>query len=304
MKSNLKTIGLLAVALLWCAQTKADHLLYATDGQALYTVDLDTGERTFQSDGPLQWLASPAFDEPHHTVLRVEGNTPGGWGWLPADGAHWYWGNPTTGDHDGPFPATLSMDYSLGETGLSFSNVVVYAPTTQHLYAIGVWYPDPCCYNFAVALVDHHNQPPLAWWLGGGPYFEGIVISIAAAFDPVSGFIVVAYNQQGTAYSPSSVFLWPFDLTISTSAGATVPNWWLEVQLPDVCVVQALAVDPATANLYAVVTYEQSPTLSQLIKVTPRIDVAIGSRLVDFTSIAVWPYAPWQMTFANGKYVQ
>src|SRR5438552_3316362 len=89
----------------------AEDLLYATDGKQLFTVDLQTGATTFVSDGPLQWIASPAFDEEHHTRLWVSGfpreDPTFGAVWSAADGAEFSWGNPFTGDHDGPYPATL-----------------------------------------------------------------------------------------------------------------------------------------------------------------------------------------------------
>src|SRR5437588_9985654 len=90
----------------------AEDLLYATDGKAIYTVDLGTGSLTFQSDGPLQWLASPGFDELHHTVLSVQGFPRDlgtlGTRWLASDGGQFSWANPFTGNRGGPYPATLS----------------------------------------------------------------------------------------------------------------------------------------------------------------------------------------------------
>src|SRR5436853_111872 len=65
-------VKVLLVCLAFPAFVSADDLLYASDGKQLFTVDLQTGATTFVSDGPLQWLASPTFDEKHHTRLWVK----------------------------------------------------------------------------------------------------------------------------------------------------------------------------------------------------------------------------------------
>src|SRR5437879_3324472 len=107
--------AMLAVALLASAvlSAHADDLLYASDGKQLFTVDLQTGALTFISDGPLQWIASPAFDEEHHTRLWISGfprdlGFPFGTRSVIGDGAEFTWGNPITGDRGGPYPATVS----------------------------------------------------------------------------------------------------------------------------------------------------------------------------------------------------
>src|SRR6266446_6706323 len=93
-----------------------EDLLYARVDNQLFTVDTQTGVLTFVSDGPLQWLASPTFDEAHHTTL-----------W-PGYGPTYTWGNPFTGQSGGPYPATLSYNYT--ELSVIF-DAAVYVPSTE-----------------------------------------------------------------------------------------------------------------------------------------------------------------------------
>jgi hypothetical protein len=63
----------ISVWLLVPAIALADDLLYATDGTALYTVDLQTGALTFQTNGPLgqqrgQWVGSRYNLIPWHST--------------------------------------------------------------------------------------------------------------------------------------------------------------------------------------------------------------------------------------------
>jgi hypothetical protein len=80
-----KTVSAIFVWLAFACTGSANDVLYATDGKQLFTVALQTGALTFQSDGPLQWIASPAFDEPHYTRF-----------WATV--GSYTWGNPFTGE--------------------------------------------------------------------------------------------------------------------------------------------------------------------------------------------------------------
>jgi hypothetical protein len=177
-------------------------------------------------------VASPAFDQQNHTRLFIEGNTPGEIGWLPSGGVTYYFGDPCTGQYDGPYPASITVQREVNEPGLSYSDVVVYAQSTQRLYALGIWTPYPGWINFAVARLDQFNGPPLNnnVWVGGAPEFpsDGKVTSMAAAFDPVSGLIVVAFTMSGDVWLPGDLLLpgnwlyfWRFDPVFGSS---TLPD--------------------------------------------------------------------------------
>jgi hypothetical protein len=132
-----KLLCSIVVCLLFVGIGLADDILYATDGTALYTVDLITGALTFQSDGSLKWIASPAFDEEHHTRFWV-GDAAGDYIYIQGTGPHaimYHYGNPFTGEYAGPYPALGSAppvqyceESHTGYTLLDFHYAYTYQP--------------------------------------------------------------------------------------------------------------------------------------------------------------------------------
>ncbi len=155
-KRIVRTIAACVVWLACVGAASADDLLYATDGKQLFTIDLQTGAQTFVSDGPLQWIATPAFDEEHHTTLWIDPIGPRGEG-----GVQYFYGNPFTGDRGGPYPTTISFPSESG--GPWVNNRAVYAPTTQRLYTVAVLNTVPQEIPFPI-MVDQYNGPALPNW--------------------------------------------------------------------------------------------------------------------------------------------
>jgi hypothetical protein len=168
----------------------ADDLLYATDGTSLFTVDLTSGSLTFQSDGPLQWIASPAFDEDHHTrfFFSAPQNSFIGWSY---DHIPYIWGDPFTGV-TGDGTATLSQGpaSSVDDWFDPITTLCAYAPTTQRLYLVG-YHVDP---ELRVIMADQLAGPRVDWVAGDVP--RGAWIEVPAmAFDPTTNCIAVAINS-------------------------------------------------------------------------------------------------------------
>ncbi len=99
----LRTILVAGILLGTGSVAWAEDLLYVRTDNKLYTCDTQTGELTYLTDGTLQWIASPSFDEPHHTALYVVPGTA-----TNKDGAY-FWGNPVTGESHGPYESTLRI---------------------------------------------------------------------------------------------------------------------------------------------------------------------------------------------------
>jgi hypothetical protein len=186
----MRRLMLLVMCWLWAAMAQAGDLLYATDGSALFTVDQATGARTFVSDGPLKWLCSPSFDEQHHTRF-----------WS-CDGGYCFV-NPFTGERGGPYPWSISFNHYPGGDPLSLPGGgcmtdIVYAPTTQRLYAIAWWWEFGST-DGTVAMpimFDQFNGPAVENW--GGAYYLDLPwergFLTATAFDPTSGMILVGVS--------------------------------------------------------------------------------------------------------------
>jgi hypothetical protein len=282
---------MICVALVWLlvlANVTADDVLYATFGGALYTVDTQTGATTFVSDGPLQWLASPAFDEPHHTRLWIADRHNS------AYGESYSWGNPFTGQSGGPYPATISYNDSAFSVWLT--RLAVYAPTTERLYTIGSDGQTPSI--LVPIMIDQYEGPALPNWGRSLSLLWSVVGVTAIAFDPDSGLILVAVAVSSGGIPERHSFLLAFD---------PVTGLWADhspLQIPDppdpeygyrlAVFVDALAVEPATGDLYFVSHkgfYATTMTFA-------RIDRASGTMI----SIAEFPLDSWSMTFADGRY--
>jgi hypothetical protein len=311
METMLKTRPVrtlvLAVAALCCLIAPAraeEQLLYMSDGQALYTIDLNTGALTFQSDGPLQWLASPTFDEAHHTRLWVEGfptddNPPYGIQWLVGQGAQFSWGNPFTGEFGGPYPATLSYCWNItmpriGDSIDFRSRPVVYAPATQRVYTIGHSHYGGQNGGYVPLLIDQYNGPALPDW--GHPdigYWSYEQIT-TLAFDSVSGLILVAYTgSDGGLYRGHGV------RTLDPVTGSWGPffNAPLPYENELSTSILSLAVEAATGDLYFLVTKGFYPPYLMTLM---RRERTTGQE----SAIATYERANWSMTFADARYVQ
>lgn len=283
------------------AAAHADDLLYASDGKQLFTVDLQTGATTFVSDGPLQWIASPAFDEPHHTRLWIEGfprdlGFPFGTAWVAQDGAQFSWGNPFTGDSGGPYPATVSYFGSSWGEGkiILFGRDAVYAPTTEKLYTIGQDFIVPGDPIYILIMIDPYNGPALpdwgGWFIGS---FWDVEQQTALAFDSTSGLILQAYSgtsdDGGRGYGIRAIAILPHQGSDPVPPVSTEPF----------TSITAMAVEPATGDLYFL------RVQTELFQTTTTMTFMHRERTTgQETPIAELPLASWSMTFADAKYIQ
>jgi hypothetical protein len=308
-----------------------EHLLYASDGQWLFTVDPRTGELTFQTDGPArQWIADPAFDEERHTRFWIVGNEARDLGWNPFAGAQYYWGNPTTGQTDGPLPATVTppaigkhpdgnngwIDDDPSQLSMFANGPVVYDPSRERLYAPGLWKDQTQFtltdwgHRLVFAEIDQFNGPKRdaehgGFWVGYAAIVTGTVRSLAATFDPIGKTIVFGSTFDSDSFtSRNTVSLSEFDP--DSSFGIFRPERAFSMKIwfsssfnpmPDVFL-QALAVDPKSGALYALFYIpSHDPNRVYLGMITPYPYVTINL-------IRDWPYRQWHMAFASEKYIR
>src|SRR5438132_9809984 len=219
------------------AGVRADDLLYARcltpDGKtALFTVDLQTGERTFVSDGPIKEIANPAFDEPHHTILYP-------FAWLTVPNPQYYFLNPFTAEFGGPYLATLS--YPGQDPEVDGFEVDVYAPTTQRLYTV-TWLfdPTPNATRLCPTMWDQFAGPKLLNW---GSYASAELLPpgsdgypTAATFDPLTGMILVSVGTGLAVLDPVSGY------------------WQQPIAFAEYQDIRAMAAEPTTGDIYYVRT--------------------------------------------------
>jgi hypothetical protein len=324
----------ISVWLLFSAPVSADDLLYASDGKQLFTVDLQTGAMTFQSDGPLQWIASPAFDEQHHTRLWVSGNQPGGYGWLAEGGASYTWGNPITGETGGPLPAAMTYasaaQIAAGTSVSYFNEPVVYAPTTQRLYAIGeigifrageMLPIESAGEPVTLGLVDQYNGPyPFAteWQAADleSPAGRGSSLnSITGTFDPIPGAILVVMTGMvcltsectSASLTPYLGLVWADPATGLPAFADSGTAWYLDKQFRECwfglpcgspVTIQAAAVDPQSGSIYLLA----DGGLLKLTREPGEIIPSGGSPIGTFPFGS--PIGNWSLRFADARYVQ
>ncbi|HLJ97467.1 MAG TPA: hypothetical protein VKU02_30185 [Gemmataceae bacterium] len=277
--------AILSWAMVFAVEARADDLLYASDGKQLFTVDTQTGALTFVSDGPLQWIASPAFDEEHHTRFWVSGQS--------AIGVGYYYGNPDTGETGGPYPVSISYNPPPDESLHSDLSLLVYAPTTQQLYSIatigyGVYVP---------LLIDQFNRTPIPRWgqVVGDGFDYGWAGSLA--FDSDSLSILIAYNGASDGPVAYGVYLlepltgqWQrlFEERIEQSSDG----------LPKRSSIGAIASSSeAPADLYYVMLPYSDPSTPPALYRRSR---ATGQE----TMIGELPPGNWSLRFADSKYAQ
>jgi hypothetical protein len=328
MSTRTGLAGVFYIFLFLASNGWSADVLYATDGKSLFTVDLQTGALTFQSDGPLQWIASPAFDEEHHTAL-----------WLTDcsfDGtnatAQYSYGNPLTGETGGPYPASVTWAYwALSEPGApgQLIGLTAYAPTTQRLYTLSTWYgnvPGYGDYNQIMPImVDQSNGPPLEKSGSGPIYFGGpafgLVYVSAMAFDPITGVVLIgAYGHRKDDLD---------QLTLKDCALLTLDplhnEWWIGPPLflshnqydsSGVCtapweIILTMAVDPTSGDIYyvrkevPVIGDPLPPPVLSLrrLRTLPRA-AGYDWMVNEDVEIATWEGDSWQLRFANDKWIQ
>ncbi len=313
--ASLITLVLAMLAL--PASAWADSLLYASygwfaiqgsvdspiDGKQLFIMDTQTGALTFVSDGPLQWIASPAFDEAHHTRLWVQGfprdprEDPDTW--FAEDGAEFFWGNPTTGEREGPYPATVSFPKTTSLVNFSNLRSTVYAPSTQKIYAIG-----GANDGLVPIMIDQQNGAALpGWGQTSNPFAYGAQAITALAFDSASGRILIAYSwtDQGGRL---------FDYGYGVRTLDPVSGHWGEYfsasfyeygGIPPYSYIMAMAVDPTTGDLYFMFANMIQDTLPlETTLALVRRELSSGQMFV----IAQMPFGAWSLNFADAKYAQ
>jgi len=276
---------------------RADDLLYASDGKQLFSVDLQNGALTFQSDGPLQWIASPAFDEEHHTRF-----------WFPDQAPlnnpfPYTRGNPFTGD-TGLGAATMSM-FAYPGGPFQASNLYGYAPTTQRLYTVTGDNP-----GFRAIMVDQFNGPVVANWgipaldLPGNNWWE---YATAIGFDPTTNSMMFSVTG-GNGYSSSGndVNWVHYGVVLFDPAESATLRQVISfaedrrtddlAPPPPVRLIQALAVEPNSGDIYYVRNEDANAVPSMTLR---RWDRALSQ---DFEICAL--DAPLQLRFAGARYIQ
>ncbi len=196
LRSRLVGVVVLCMSQFPGSAAWAGDLLYASDGARLFTVDVQTGALTFQSGGPLQWIASAAYDEAHHTRFWFPqyDSQPA---WLQTTPFSYTWGNPFTGDV-GAGVATLSRAAPAPDDWLLPTNMYAYAPTTQRLYTVG-FQVDP---EIRAIMVDQFNGEAVPDWnVPILPFGNDWTFPTAIAFDPTTSCMMV--GMTGGSGHPS-----------------------------------------------------------------------------------------------------
>jgi hypothetical protein len=310
-----KLVSAIVVCLLFAGVGLADDILYATDGAALYTVDLATGTLTFQSDGPLRWIASPAFDEEHHTRFF----------WLQdccADHTGNYtWGNPATGQTgNGAASASWSDSYSYPHTTPTDAQfgVLVYTPTIERLYTFATTWADiappgqqPILVHLAnPMMLDQYDGPPVDGWgglFGLGSDGDDWRLS-SLAFDPTTGLILIGMNHYCEYSSPCGASTMWLDPTTGLPAGAGPINDVFAIWPgPDVgsyyegyVQIGPMAVEPTTGDIYYILSMPGYDDF--MLKPSPRLlrwDRALGKEF----DICQWSDGAWSLRFASSKWI-
>jgi hypothetical protein len=279
---------------------QADDLLFATDGKQLFTVDTQTGALTFVSDGTRQWLASPAFDQEHHTRLWITGLVD------ESDitkGVQFDWGNPFTGERAGPYPASVSYfanDYPY-PVRVWLASEPVYAPTTQRLYVIGQPPPlSPFNGDYVPIMIDQYNGSPLLGWGRTRGAFWDQESPTAVAFDFTSGLILQAYSGgsegaecvgYGVRTLDPYTGYWGDDLLLEVNCIGDFRRFFGRIL--------AIAAEPTSGDWYFVV--ETGDISGNLISRTlVRRVLSTGEQIM----ISDFPPGNWSMVFADRGFGQ
>jgi hypothetical protein len=140
--------------------------------------------------------------------------------------------------------------------------------------------------------VDQNNGPVLPnWGHPTGTLFD-VGIATALAFDPTSGMVLVAIAGSDDTCCNYGYHVLPLD-PVSGDWGDDLIPLTLDGAPTSI---SALAVEPTTGDLY----FLRSQGVDAPTTTFVHHERATGQE----TEIASWPPVPWQLRFADAKYVR